>query len=196
MAYPVIAPRQSNSAHLHRPSRETWAIRYKTANVRFRTTAVGTKRQPRADRPRRLARHVRVGGLSPPTFSVSLQKRNCLGLTPAPVGDSCRNVRPVFLEPGHYLRSIDGSLEGFSGGILEGLGLQTLRCILSEVMQTFVSSSASAIAVLALPRWAKSIMLGASASLNQSVASDSGRYRRYGKSRGSSGPSICRCGPC
>jgi hypothetical protein len=96
--------------------------------------------------------------------------------TPALARDSGRNVRPVFLEPSHCLRSIDDTLEGFPGWILEGVGSQSIHHILNEVMQAFVSSSAFEGVrnrVLAQPCWAKSIMLGTSASLNQGVASNS-----------------------
>jgi len=96
--------------------------------------------------------------------------------TPALARDSGRNVRPVFLEPSHCLRSIDDTLEGFPGWILEGVGSQSIHHMLNEVMQAFVSSSAFEGVrnrVLAQPCWAKSIMLGTSASLNQGVASNS-----------------------
>src|SRR6516162_6832906 len=61
---------------------------------------------------------------------------------PSPAPDSCRNVRSVFLEPGHGLRSVDDTLEGVPGRILQGFWLKSLRCILDEVMQAFVSPPA------------------------------------------------------
>jgi hypothetical protein len=56
--------------------------------------------------------------------------------------DPCHNFGPVFLEPGHGLGSVDDALEGFPGWVLQGFRLQSLRRILNEVMQAFVSSSA------------------------------------------------------
>lgn len=56
--------------------------------------------------------------------------------------DLCHNVGPVFLEPGHGFGAIDDALEGFPGWVLEGFELQSLRRVLDEVMQAFVSSSA------------------------------------------------------
>src|ERR1041384_3853809 len=52
------------------------------------------------------------------------------------------NFGPVFLEPGHGLGSVDDALEGFPGWVLERFRLQSLRCILNEVVQAFVSLSA------------------------------------------------------
>src|ERR1700752_4741408 len=48
----------------------------------------------------------------------------------------------MFLEPGHSVRSVDNTLEGFPAQILQGFGLKSLRRILNEVMQAFVSLSA------------------------------------------------------
>jgi hypothetical protein len=54
----------------------------------------------------------------------------------------CHDVGPVFLEPGHGLGPIDDALEGFPGWVLQGFRLQSLRRILNEVVQAFVSSPA------------------------------------------------------
>ena len=162
----IIAPQRSNSAHIHRP----WCAKLgpfdtKPRTSRFRTTAVGRKA---ATKDRSLA----------PSGAMRSRRRpvpnNLLGVafksglpraTPALARDSGRNVRPVFLEPSHCLRSIDDTLEGFPGWILEGVGSQSIHHILNEVMQAFVSSSAFEGVrnrVLAQPCWAKSIMLGTS----------------------------------
>src|SRR5258705_10181557 len=62
-------------------------------------------------------------------------------LTAVLARDPCHYVRPVCLEPGHSLRPVDDTLEGVPGQILHGFWLKSLRGILNEVVQTFVSWS-------------------------------------------------------
>jgi hypothetical protein len=88
----------------------------------------------------------------------------------------CHDVGPVFLEPGHRLGPIDDALEGFPGWVSRDsdcsrfAAYSTRSCKRSYPRRR---SRESAIAALAHPRWARSIMLRASASLNQGVASKS-----------------------
>jgi len=71
-----------------------------------------------------------------------LWKRDSSALISALARDSCRNVMPVFLEPGQSLRPVDDTLERFPGWVLEGFRLKSLCRIRNEFVQALVSSSA------------------------------------------------------
>ena len=72
----------------------------------------------------------------------AVAKTGFLCSMPALGRDSCHNVRPVFRKPGHGLRPVDDTLVGVPGGIFQGFWLKSLRRILNEIMQAFVSTSA------------------------------------------------------
>jgi hypothetical protein len=75
------------------------------------------------------------------SFAISPIDRRLCSASRGLRDDPCHNVGPVFLEPGHGVAPIDDALEGFPGWVLQGFRLQSLRRILNEVVQAFVSSS-------------------------------------------------------
>src|SRR6516165_9550524 len=64
------------------------------------------------------ARECRVGLKTGMSTDAANHRRHCCASRD--LRDPCHNVGPVFLEPGHGLRSIDDALEGFPGWVLQG----------------------------------------------------------------------------